>query len=204
MRQSWCVTEDRDGRILDAALPVLCQYGFVKTTMADIARAAGMSRASVYLSFPTKEDLFRAGARRAHSRALEQAREVLAALGDGGVVARISVAMAAYFAALTAPVSGSAHASELFDAGFTVTGDIVRDSDEALAAMVADALESAVSAGQAQLAAVDASGSEVARLLLAVAAGLKQTSPDPAQWAVHRALFFRVVSAAIEQTEKRL
>lgn len=193
------MTDDRDGRILDAALPVLCQYGFAKTTMADIARAAGMSRASIYLYFPTKEDLFRAGARRAHSRALEHARAVLAAPGDSGVVARISAAMAAYFAALTELVSGSAHASELFDAGFTVTGDIVRDSDEALVAMIAGALDRAVAAGQARLAGVDASASDAARLLLAVAAGLRQTSPDPEQWAAHRALFFRLVSAAIEQ-----
>jgi hypothetical protein len=49
------------------------------------------------------------------------------------------------------------------------------------------------------LAAVDASASDAARLLLAVAAGLKQTSPGPEQWAAHRALFFRMVTAAIEQ-----
>jgi DNA-binding transcriptional regulator YbjK len=55
---------DRDVKsdhILDAALPVFVRYGFRKASMSDIARAAGISRASLYLSFNSKEELFRAG-----------------------------------------------------------------------------------------------------------------------------------------------
>ena len=51
---------DKQNQILDAALEVFLRYGFKKATMGDIADKAGMSRPSVYLVFPNKEDIFRA------------------------------------------------------------------------------------------------------------------------------------------------
>ena len=180
------MTDDRDGQILDAALTVFHQYGYGKTTMQDIARAAGMSRAALYLHFATKEDLFRAGARRAHAQALARADDMLAAEGD--VVSRIDAAMAAYFGGLMAQISSSVHGGELFDTSLSVTGDVVAESNEALVARIASAL------GEARLSIVDASAEQVARMLLAVANGLQKTSSDPKE---PRALFFRVVRAAI-------
>lgn len=43
-----------------AALKLFSQYGFNRTSMADIARAAGISRATLYSHFKDKEQLFRA------------------------------------------------------------------------------------------------------------------------------------------------
>lgn len=51
-------TEKRD-QVLDAALDVFLRYGFKKATMGDIADKAAMSRPSLYLVFPNKEDIFR-------------------------------------------------------------------------------------------------------------------------------------------------
>lgn len=50
----------RQRRLLDAAATVFLRYGYRKTSMDDIARAAGVSRQGLYLHFATKEDLFRA------------------------------------------------------------------------------------------------------------------------------------------------
>ncbi len=41
-------------RILDAALECVARYGVAKTTMDDIAKAAGCSRATMYRNFPNK------------------------------------------------------------------------------------------------------------------------------------------------------
>lgn len=178
-----------DEQILDAALAVFHQYGYGKATMQDIARAAGLSRAALYLHFPTKEDLFRAGTRRAHAQALERADVALAAEGD--VVARVDAAMAAYFGGLMAQIASSVHGGELFDASLSVTGDLVAESHDALIERLAGVLD------QARLSIVDATAEEVARMLLAVANGLQKTSTDPQTWQTQRALFFRVVRAAI-------
>jgi len=44
--------------ILQAAIAVFLRYGFKKTSMDDLARAAGLSRQGLYLHFPTKDALF--------------------------------------------------------------------------------------------------------------------------------------------------
>jgi AcrR family transcriptional regulator len=48
----------RRAAILEAATRVFLRYGFKKTSMDDLARAAGLSRQGLYLHFPTKEALF--------------------------------------------------------------------------------------------------------------------------------------------------
>src|SRR5258708_36742368 len=47
--------------ILEAATPVFLRYGYKKTSMDDLARAAGLSRQGLYLHFENKEALFKAG-----------------------------------------------------------------------------------------------------------------------------------------------
>src|SRR5438552_15724256 len=43
--------------ILDAAERLLARYGFKKTTMDDLAREAGIGKGTVYLYFPSKEEV---------------------------------------------------------------------------------------------------------------------------------------------------
>jgi AcrR family transcriptional regulator len=50
----------RRGTIVESAIGVFARYGFKKTSMDDLARAAGLSRQGLYLHFATKEVLFKA------------------------------------------------------------------------------------------------------------------------------------------------
>lgn len=52
--------EDRQRKILQAANELISHYGYDKTTMNDIAQAAGISKGALYLHFNSKEDLFEA------------------------------------------------------------------------------------------------------------------------------------------------
>jgi AcrR family transcriptional regulator len=189
------VVDERTGHILDAALTVFCQYGYAKTTMQDIARAAEMSRASLYLHFPSKEDLFREGSRRAHSRALDQVDAALAAPGD--VVSRIDTAMAAYFGGLMAQITSSLHGGELLDASIAVTADIVGAAHAALVDRLAAALDAASVAGEVQFSTAGTTARDIVVLLLAAADGLAKASPDPREWRERRALLLRLVRAGI-------
>jgi len=60
MAESPEVGASRRDAILDAATSVFSRYGFKKTSMDDVARAAGLSRQGLYLHFATKEALFQA------------------------------------------------------------------------------------------------------------------------------------------------
>ena len=46
--------------ILTAALEVFLRYGFAKTSMKDLAQAAGLSRQGLYLHFGSKDSIFEA------------------------------------------------------------------------------------------------------------------------------------------------
>jgi TetR/AcrR family transcriptional regulator, regulator of autoinduction and epiphytic fitness len=52
-------------RLLDAAVATFIRFGFRKTSMEEVARAAGISRQGLYLHYATKEELFRAAIRHA-------------------------------------------------------------------------------------------------------------------------------------------
>ncbi|MEM9454392.1 MAG: helix-turn-helix domain-containing protein [Myxococcota bacterium] len=49
--------QQREQRILDVAVELFLRHGYDKTTIAEIARAAGIGKGSVYLHFRNKEEL---------------------------------------------------------------------------------------------------------------------------------------------------
>ena len=51
--------EERPQQILDAALAVFADRGVAAARLDDIARLAGLSKGTIYLYFPNKEELFR-------------------------------------------------------------------------------------------------------------------------------------------------
>lgn len=60
---------------LSASMKLFALHGFNRTTMADIAEAAGISRATLYLHFKNKEEIFRALADHVVEESLRQMRE---------------------------------------------------------------------------------------------------------------------------------
>jgi len=50
----------RPGELLEAALQLFVQKGYAATKVEDVAALAGVSKGTLFLYFPTKEDLFKA------------------------------------------------------------------------------------------------------------------------------------------------
>ncbi|MDQ2903990.1 MAG: TetR/AcrR family transcriptional regulator [Chloroflexota bacterium] len=50
--------QERAGRILDAAATLILRWGYHKTTLDDISREAGVAKATIYLHWKTREELF--------------------------------------------------------------------------------------------------------------------------------------------------
>ena len=48
---------DKRARILDAAVKVFAERGYFSSTVAEIARAAGVADGTIYLYFKSKDDL---------------------------------------------------------------------------------------------------------------------------------------------------
>jgi len=187
--------DQKAAQILDAALPVFVRYGFRKTSMADIARATGISRASLYLSFNSKEELFRAGSARAHAQTLEQVERALA--GQDSVFSRIETAMVAFQRGLLAPFVGSADAAELFDANMTLAKDVTLDARAKLLNLLSQALAQAVAKREISLGAVETRPAELASLILAAMNGIKETQGAGPDFETGTKLFMRVLRAAL-------
>lgn len=78
---------ERERRLLDAGLELFMRYGFDKTTVAEIAKGAGVSKGAVYLHFKSKDELFEALLRREMSRFNADWMERIEADERGGTIA---------------------------------------------------------------------------------------------------------------------
>ncbi|HEX5737246.1 MAG TPA: helix-turn-helix domain-containing protein, partial [Hydrogenophaga sp.] len=52
--------EARPGELLDAALALFVEKGFAATRVEEVAARAGVSKGTLFIYFPSKEELFKA------------------------------------------------------------------------------------------------------------------------------------------------
>ncbi|MBC8171978.1 MAG: TetR/AcrR family transcriptional regulator [Anaerolineae bacterium] len=76
--------DERQQRILETASRLIAHYGYDKTTVADIAREAGISKGAIYLHYESKEKLFYALMIYEMERVVEDLLERIEADPDSG------------------------------------------------------------------------------------------------------------------------
>ena len=132
--------------ILKAAFDSFAQYGFRRTTMEDIARAAGISRPALYLHFRNKQDVFRALAQYYYDDAATQVGVALAQ--PGSPVQVLKRAFAAQSGQIKEAILTSPHGDELMDTGSTTSADIAEAGEARLAALYSDWLQREIAVGR--------------------------------------------------------
>ncbi|MFG2600211.1 TetR/AcrR family transcriptional regulator [Streptomyces sp. NPDC048462] len=80
-RPSTAADTDRRTMVLDSAMVTFARFGYRKTSMEEVARAAHISRPGLYFLFSSKETLFRAAVTQALERDITAAEHVLADTG---------------------------------------------------------------------------------------------------------------------------
>lgn len=193
-------SDHKAGAILDAALPVFVRHGFRKTSMGDIARAAGISRAALYLSFGSKEELFRAGSERAHAKTMRDVEAALA--GHGDVFDRIEFAIAAFQRDLVVPFAGSADAAELFDTNMAVARDITLAARARLVALLARTLADAQATGAITLDSVKATPTDLAGIIVAAMEGIKEAQTAGQNLLEDTRLFLRLLRQSLTRNSQ--
>src|SRR3954447_19651580 len=111
-----------DDALLAAAFESFARYGFARTTMNDIATAAGMSRPAVYLRVRNKDELLRLVAGELLAMSVKKAE---AAGGDTGasLAARLEGVLRAKLDLILELAARSEHAVELLAAHARVDAD---------------------------------------------------------------------------------
>jgi AcrR family transcriptional regulator len=164
------VTATRE-RILKAAFARFSHYGYRRTSMEDIAAEAGIARASLYLQFQNKEEIFRSLSAQLHDDAIEGAEAALE--GDAPLAARLKAAAEAKSLRFVEIAYGSPHGSELLDETNRLCGDMAAKTSARFRQLLARELRRASQSGEIHLASVGLSAPEAAELLTQAMGGLK-------------------------------
>ncbi|NJC73710.1 TetR/AcrR family transcriptional regulator [Planosporangium thailandense] len=195
------MSDDRLERILDAAYACFARHGVRRTTMDDIAAAAGMSRPAVYQYVRNKDDAFRRLAQRLFDGAAAQAAEALA--GGGTLTERLTRALDAKLELTLRLWRESPHAAELLGANARVSADL----DAAFTTRMRDLLSAAVSGAMAagEVPGDRLTAQELAELALALTRGLEADLSDPsAPRRRLRAGVALLVAGAAHESEERM
>jgi AcrR family transcriptional regulator len=155
--------------ILKAATATFLRYGFKKTSMDDVAQAAGVSRQGLYLYFDTKDLLFREALQYLVSHMISTARSVAE---DGNL--SLGDRLLGVFEAVHASAFQSAspeHAFELLQSAQSADGALLVQLDRDLMGIVAALLAEAGAADRWEEAGVTVA--ELSEQLLMSAKGIK-------------------------------
>jgi AcrR family transcriptional regulator len=164
--------------ILDAAMRVFSRYGFKKTSMDDLARAAGLSRQGLYLHFATKEALFKEAVVYTIEAMRGAARSALA-----GEKLSVEERLLGAFEAVHAHAigqAGAAHVNELLDAAAALVGPVVDELEQELASEIVRLLR--VSGVAARWKDAGVSAKDLASTLYSTSLGLKHSLTSPAAY----------------------
>jgi AcrR family transcriptional regulator len=167
--------------ILNAAYRQFSHYSFRKTSMEDIAQAAGISRASIYSYFQNKDDIFRNVSIQLHDQA-ERMAEASLARSDNDIAARIEGALIARHGPFQKVATESAYGTEIYDEHHRLCRDIVSDAHNKFLKLLTGALKNAASNKEIDLKSAGLGAKAAAELINFAASGLKQGAKDLASF----------------------
>jgi len=194
-RQRPNAADERRDRILDGAFKVFLAYGYSRTTMEDIARAAEISRPALYLAFRNKTDIYGALAERFLNEMLEQTVAVLAE--EGPLARRLDRICEDVFYCMLREVEESPHGAELLDMKGSLAREAMGVWRERLDAAMARAIEAEALANGVDLEAKGLSASIIASMLNDAMEGMKARITDPRAHLERGKHYLKVIDAVL-------
>jgi AcrR family transcriptional regulator len=190
--------DDKRSRLLDAALGTFVRFGFRKTSMDEVARAADVSRQTLYLHFATKEDLFRAAVAHAMETGLDLAE---ASLRDSSVSIerKLAGAFDAWFGRYIGMVG--ADLTDLEQAAHALIGPLFAESEKRFADMIAKAIRG--SKLPAVYKSEGISARQLADMLCATARGLKHECASRAEFGDRFGIALRALAMPLKEHRER-
>ena len=167
--------DDPIDRILAAAYACFTRHGVRRTTMDDIATAAGMSRPAVYQYVRNKDDAFRRLGTRLFDGAVTQAEA--AAARDAPLAERVHDVLATKLELSLQLRHDSPHAAELLDESARMSGDLVEGFTAAIRHLLTTVITAAARGREIDLRGAGAD--EIADIALALNSGLEAEIIEP-------------------------
>jgi TetR/AcrR family transcriptional regulator, regulator of autoinduction and epiphytic fitness len=188
----------RQTALLDAAVGVFARYGFRKTSMDEVARAAGVSRQGLYLQFANKEELFRRALEHSLSSQLGAAAAALSRRQDS-LELRIIAACDAWCGRFVGQLG--ADAADLMCASTSLAGATLAHYERQFELAVAGAIADSPLKGFCAKAGL--CPADLARTLHATARGLKQGSRSREEFVKGMTVAARMFCTPLNQRRQR-
>lgn len=188
--------DPKRARILEAAMRLVLAYGFSRTTMDDIARAAEMSRPALYLLFRNKTEIYRAIAGQHLDQSISRAEAIFRQ--EGAFCDRMMSMIDECLIGMMRQIAESPHGAEILDMKSTLAGDIVSGWKQRLGALIAAAVQAEAAANGVHLQARGLSAQLLATLLLDGLEGMKSRIRNPDEQRTAARSLVRVVEIALQ------
>jgi AcrR family transcriptional regulator len=159
--------DDKRQRILRTALQAFIRYGYRRATMGDVAKAVGVSRPALYLSFPSKEALCHDAVELALGELLQEIEAGLATRDS--LEAKLSHVFEIWSVRTYELVTQSPDAHEMMNASYDFMADVFERANARLTRLLAGVIRAAVDEPDALQPSPEAR----ARILIASAHGFK-------------------------------
>jgi AcrR family transcriptional regulator len=186
----------RRTRILEGALGVFLSYGFQRTTMDDIARAADISRPALYLHFRNKGDIYRALAQLLLSEALEAARQAMDT--DAALDKRLHKAVGCVILKMQ-DIEQSPHGADLLDMKSSLAADIVAEGRGQMGALVENAIAEEAAERDVDLSQKGLSPHFLSDMLLDALDGMKARHATPEEMQVQLSGLIQVIAMTLSR-----
>ncbi len=163
---------ETEARIVEAAIGIFIRYGAKKTTMADIAEAAGVSRQTVYASFGDKDGIIVACIRHVSEASLAAIRARLGSCGTLGE--RLDVYFGETVVKSFEMLQEAGDPEDLISGHNQAGKAAIREAHARQAALIAELLEPYADT----IARSGQTPAQLARFVVTVAMGLKYGAGD--------------------------
>lgn len=177
--------------ILTAAIDVFARYGFKRSSMEDIAAAAGMSRPALYQHFRNKTEIFREGSESLQHAAIDEAARIASDPRYETLASRLAAMLLAYKSAAWRIVNQTPHGREIMDLNDALAEDLTKDAIARAERVFADAIASAAAPGW--------NAAEASRLLTAAAWAAMIKSSEEARFKADIEALARLWAAALSR-----
>jgi AcrR family transcriptional regulator len=188
------VDEKKNSHLLDTAMEVFMRFGFKKTSMAEVAVAAGLSRQGIYFHYPTKEALFRAMMIHLVRTMREKVATVMAEKGESlemRLLTAFDVTMGRYVGKM------STDAFDLAEATETLAGDLFETASEDLLTLLATAIDDATLSDHS-VGTPKVSSRDRAAAIFAASCGLKHKADTSEEFRREMLVAIRVALAPLK------
>jgi len=192
-------TDARQTAVLEAAVGVFARYGYRKTSMDEVARAAGVSRQGLYLQFANKEELFRKAVEQSLNSQLNAAIAALSCPEDN-LERRLIAACDAWSGRFVGSLGSDA--ADLMCASTSLAGATLTHYESQFELALARAIADSPLNGFC--AAAGLSPADLARALHATARGFKQRSASREEFIKGMTVAARMFCAPLSQCEGRM